>query len=212
MAGGVQELTAVTGNHQLTMWLCVSIFPAFLSPVAAGSSASSEPPETASKLSEDEADIAHYVGGFVCCKLKQRLHEERQKHVIKTFISQEQPEPKTLLAAKSRGRLTNLTKDGQCLFAELETVFRRLFPSTVITLEIEKYREACFQNDVIQDCFHNATGTLNIDTETESVLNAFINLYFKVRAHHKCKVFVENVRSKKKSSQKEKSLRSKLAK
>ena len=65
-------------------------------------------------------------------------------------MDQEEPATNTLIAAKSRGKLTNLSKDGQCLFVELENVFRFLFPSSVVNASPTVYIEKCVGNDTIQ--------------------------------------------------------------
>lgn len=188
------------------MWLSTELFPIFFTQVT---------PELegnqASLMSDDEVDIAHYIGGFVCCKIRQRGKTEGYKEVVSSLVSSSDPDPKTLVAAKSRGKLSNLTGDGKAIFKELEILFRNLFPSSLAVVNFEKYREACFSSTTVQDCFHNATDML-ISDDKEHVLSDMIALYFKVRIHQKCKVIVQNVRSKKSASKQEKSLRSKLAK
>ena len=210
MTGGVQELTAESGDHRLTMWICNNIFEAFLSRSASIPTTSCDLSSTR-PLSPEEADIAHYIGGFVCAKLKQRINNIECRQILETFISSAEPAQDTLCAAKSRGRLTNLTKDGQGIFVELEQIFFAIFPPTVTQADVEKYTGACIDNDIIQNCFHSSTGHMDMNSE-DKLLKNIIALYFKVRAYQKCKVLVEKVRSKKRASKEEKALRSKLAK
>ena len=58
-------LTSVTGNHQLTVWLALNVFETFLNQ----SSVSTYSPTTVVEpLTPEEADIVHFVGGFVIKK------------------------------------------------------------------------------------------------------------------------------------------------
>ena len=161
-------------------------------------------------ITQEEADVAHYIGGFVCCKLKQRNKLYEYKEVLSALESAEEPKPKTLLTAKSRGQLTNLSKDGQSFFVELEQIFRDTFPSTVTTVSEHDFCQRCMASDVVQDCFHSCTHC--IDTmKKDNVLTDMISLYFKVRIHQKCKCVVDKIRNTKRDSKKEKALRSKLS-
>ena len=69
MAAGVPDLTALSGDHQLTMWLCMNVLAEFWtsSPLIEAKSSA-----TLAAIPEEEVDVAHYISGFVCCKLKQR--------------------------------------------------------------------------------------------------------------------------------------------
>ena len=131
--------------------------------------------------------------------------------MIVMFVSDTEPEPQTLVAAKSRGRLINLNKDGKVMFESFENMFRSLFPTSVFNVSMEKYIESCLSDEIVQDCFHNATDS-SISGFKDKVLLDMICLFFKVRVHQKCRVIVDNVRGKQKASSKEKALRSKLAK
>ena len=55
----------------------------------------------------------------MCCKLKHRNKLSEYREVLSPIESAEILEAKTLLAAKSRGKLTNLYKDSQSLFVKL---------------------------------------------------------------------------------------------
>lgn len=210
MTGRVPELTAESGDHSLTMWVCNNVFEAFISRSASISSPSCDL-SSARPLSPAEADITHYIGGFVCSKLKHRIKNLECKQILETLISSAAPARDTLCAAKSRGKLTALTKDGQCIFIELEQIFCTLFPPTVTRADVETYTGACIENDIIQNCFHNSTHHLDTISK-DRILKNIIALYFKVRVHQKCKVLVEKMRSRKRASKQEKALRSKLAK
>lgn len=150
-------MTIITKDHQLTMWLCTKAMDLFsLSSVASTVSGASQAGDT-DNVSPEEADVAHYIGGFVCCKLKQRNCTDDYVTVIEALVSSSEPSHQTLLAAKSRGRLTNLTEDGKCVFLSVEESFRHLFPPSVIKMDKNHFIEECVNNRVVQNCFHSAT-------------------------------------------------------
>lgn len=207
LATGGQALTEVTGNHQLTVWLAMNVFDDSQKKTAVPASASSTPVV----LSPAEQDIAHYIGGFVCCKLKQGKKDDVYREVVETLITTTVPGEATLLFAKSRGSLLNLTKDGQSIFVALEQVFRSLFPLSSTKLNGQKFLKECVADQVVQDCFHSSTFAVENNMQ-DDVLCDMILLYFKVRVRQQCKNVVEQVRRKNHDSKKEKALRSRLAK
>lgn len=210
-SGGLGELTAISGNHQLTMWLALSVFQKVLDSSTVGSE---QPvPAMVREITPEEHDIVHYIGGFVVKKLQQRKQTGGEDHqLLSALTTNEQPEEGTLLAAKSRGGLTNLTKEAKCMFLEIELVFRETFPSFADSVDRSKFQMACFGNDVIQRCFYNSTYEVENDKAKESLLSDILCLYFKVRVCHKCLTIVDSVRASRKSSSKDRALRSKLAK
>lgn len=212
LAAGCHDLTVLSGSHQLTMWLCLHLFEDFVdfqqtSELTAASSTDS----SKSGLSPAEEDIAHYIGGFVCCKLKQRSSDDSYKDVVRALVSSDEPAKCTLLAAKSRGGLLHLTQDAKCVFVQFEEVFRLVFPPSSVKLDVGKYAKACLDNEVVQNCFHSLTSSLD-SAMKDKVFCDIISLYFKVRVHRQCKNIVEQVHCKKHDSKKAKALRSKLAK
>ena len=56
----------LSNDYQLTMWLCTKCLELF---VNSGSQPFLSNSDKASAISADEADIAHYIGGFVCVNL-----------------------------------------------------------------------------------------------------------------------------------------------
>ena len=111
MCSEASDLTELTKDHQLTMWLCTKALDWFAHRQSSTSGRTSSISSTT--VSVEEADVASYIGGFICCKLKQRHSAEDYINVIDLLVSKEEPSHDTLLAAKSRGRLTNITKDGK---------------------------------------------------------------------------------------------------
>ena len=205
LSGGVGDLTTACGDHQLCMWICINVFENFMALPR------SNPTNSYPSMSPAEEDVAHYIGGFVCHKLTNRNPMPRYQEVVQSLISGSPPEAGTLVEAKSRGKLTNLTRDGQFVFVELENVFRSVVSPSATNVCSKTYRDACLANDVVQDCFSSATRDIVCSSFNERVLSDIIFLYFKVRVNHRCKCVMEKVRTKP-DMKKEKSLRSKLSK
>lgn len=205
-------LTALTGSHQLTVWLALNVFELLLNQATeSGHDASATMTEP---LASEEADIVHYIGGFVIKKLSERCHSTEQRDILTSFVADSQAEPNTLLAAKSHGKLTNISSEARCMFVELEQVFKETVRPSIVNPSGNKacFLKACESNKVIQDCFYNSTYGEEHSQLKDEVFFDIISLYFTVRIHHKCKIIVDRVRARNKVSSKEKALRSKLAK
>jgi len=202
------QLTAMSGNHQLSMWLALNVFSSTLD-----MDNYKQCPATSSCITPEEVDIAHYIGGFVNKKLQDRS-KAAELEVLVTLVDSTPgpPQTKTLLAAKSYGRLTKITSEVQCMFVELEQVFRSTFPVGTANMDVKLYESHCLSSEVIQSCFYNATYKCEHGPVKDSVLSSIICLYFKVRAYHKCKTVIDKLRAKTKISSKDRALRSKLAK
>ena len=122
MCRGANDLNELTKDCQLTMWLCTKALNWFARRQSSTSSRTSTISSTA--VSVEEADVASYIGGFICCKLKQKHAAEDYRNVIDLIVSKNEPSYDTPLAAKSRGRSANITKDGKSLFLAFEEIFR----------------------------------------------------------------------------------------
>ena len=204
--GTMQELTHLLGDHQLSMWLSLETFTKALDE----STKSETVHPTTSVITAEERDIAHYIGGAVVSKLKHKCTDD-ESCIYHKLISEEAPKQGTLLHAKSRGKLTNLTADSKCLFVEMEQLFRDTFPTTAATINAADFQVACYKNQVIQDCFFSSVSELDNTSSKEKVISKIIQLYFKIRIHHNCKIILDSVRSKNKKSNKDRALRAKLA-
>lgn len=200
------EITNVTQDHRLTVWLALQVFRQFVDHQSHYDSTTVVGP-----ISKEEKDIAHYIGGCVIKKLQRK--PSLSYEVLSSFVSEASPENDTLLYAKSRGKLTNITCDARAMFVELEQVYRDTFPSITDPVSKEsQYVEACVNNIIIQSCFFNATYDIDTDnSQKETVFSKIIQFYFKIRVHHRCKIILDAVRARTKGSSKERSLRAKLA-
>ena len=106
MAACVLNLTALSEDHQMTMWLCANMSGEFWTSPSRIEAQSTD-------ITQEDADVAHYICCFVRCKLRQRKKLSEYKEVLSALESAEEPKPKTLLTAKSRGQLSNLSKDAK---------------------------------------------------------------------------------------------------
>lgn len=207
-ADGMPQVTALTGDNQLTMWMALQIFNQLLDAMSHNAQVHTQ----VGKITSEEADIAHYIGGCVISKLRKRSRTDGEREVLSFFVSEEAPEEGTLVNVKSRGRLTNITKDTESMFVELEQVFRDIFPHSDKSVSEMQYKDVCYKNQVIQDCFFNSVHSVESTSDKEKIFSKILHLFFKIRVHHKCKIIIDKVRSKSKVSSKDRSLRAKLAK
>ena len=133
-------------------------------------------------LFSEETDLIHYIGGFVLCKLEQTHFHATYSSLLNCFISSANPSLDTLLAAKSRGRLTNLTKDAESMCVSFEVKFRHLFPPAVEKVDSSLYAAECLKDEVVQKCFHSETDS---DQKDQVLLDCIAN-FFKVGVHQNC--------------------------
>ena len=93
----------------------------------------------------------------------------------------------------------------------MEQLFRDTFPTTAAKINAADYEAACYRNQVIQDCFFSSVSELDNVLLKEKVISKIIQMYFKIRIHHNCKILLDSVRAKNKKSNKDRALRAKLA-
>ena len=130
----------------------------------------------------------------VLCAEGQRSKFSEYRSVVRVLESDNDPDTKTLVAAKSRGELTHLSKEGQSIFAELEKNFHYILPTSTTNISEYDFCQKCIANEVIPDCFHNCTHCIDT-TLKDNVLMDMISLFFKVRMHYKCTCAVDKSRN-----------------
>ena len=172
------------------------------------------PPTVVEHVTPEEADIAHYIAGFVLKKLWERSGNAEHRRILTSFITDSSPEPDTLLAAKSHGKLTNITNEAKCMFTELEQVFRGTVVPSAVNSSINEisYVKACQCNKVIQDCNYSSTYREEHNEVKETLLFDIVSFFFNFRVYRKCRVTVDRDRANTRVSSKEKALWSKPAK
>ena len=205
----ISSLNSLTNSHQLSMWLSMTSFDNFISSLFVPSPCA--PPPDDSVHSEVD-DIVYYIGGFVIHKLLKRSSCEENTSLLKKLVSEDPPDPNTLLDAKSYGGLTNISADAKILFLQLELLFRQSNYIIHFQASVKDYLKSVFEDDVVQNCFFMTTYSLDHPSQNlEFCLSEITKLYYKIRIHAKCKHLVEDVRNKKQISRKEKALRTKLS-
>ena len=86
-------LTSVTGNYQLTLWLVLNVYETFLN------QSSYSPTTVVEPLTLQEADIVHFVVGFVSKTLWARSNSTEQQEILTPFVSDSEPDNEIFLAA-----------------------------------------------------------------------------------------------------------------
>lgn len=213
IATGAKDLETDAGHQQLASWLAMDVFGRVLNNENETQTIAPDVIGTGLDLTDEELDISHYIGGCAVSKLIRRS-SALARDILQTFIDSTAPQPQTLLAAKSRGKLTNLKGAAKSIFSELEYVFRIVYPQSACSkdISINQYANECYDNQIIQDCFNTLTKDIEDDSAKEHVLSNIISFYFKVRVHHRCKTTLDIIRAQNKTSSKDRALRAKLAK
>ena len=187
-------MTEAIGHRQASSLLSLHVMKTLVcrNYVASPTTSAVEP------IGERDHDILEYISGYLLNKLK---HCPEAKYLGEPVT---QTETSSLIAAKNRGGLTQPKQELVDLVVQMETVFRDL-P----------------ERSVDRDLFHQKLSGTNFSTQfygvVESVITSleskeiffvdFCNLFFKVRAHHKCRFMLEKNIQKNKTKRKTKALR-----
>lgn len=170
-AAGMPELTEVAGDHRLMMWLSLQVLERTLDSFRSTTVTTSN---LSKPLSSEESDIAHYIGGCVVAKLKKEKWNENMDF-FSCFLEYRDADLDSLVGAKSRGNLINLTSPAKSFFAEMELVFRDTFAVSDEKMPESSFYNKCCANQVIQDCYHSLTHCVD---DTERVFPKIISFFF----------------------------------
>ena len=129
----------------MAIWIALQVLNKALDESARMKTATS----LSSVIAPQERDVAHYIEGAVIAKLKHKSKNDGVLNLLNMLSSNEAPEEGTLLNAKTRGRLTNLTSDSKTMFVEMKQVFRDIFSATTAKIKAGDYEVACYNNKVI---------------------------------------------------------------
>ena len=203
------HLNEITESPQFSTWLCLKLFMHILG--SAFQASSQQPHFSKAEYTPEEDDIVIYIGGSVVSKLKRaayRLSDSEKVsqldalgHLIDESASKSSD---SLTDVLDRGGLIRLVPQIQAMFVEMECIFRQLFSSVNdVQLSAEKFRDECTNNDLIL-CGYYETTYASVANETTKlqIFNNVISLYFRIRAYHKCRTFMNQYRHKIKVSQK----------
>ncbi|KAK7481947.1 hypothetical protein BaRGS_00026855 [Batillaria attramentaria] len=207
----VEEFGMVSGDIFL---LCLTIFE-HLKTINYGQTAAATDSKPDSVTSE-ERDILQYIGGSIVCSIKNKLtassHDQEGKLLLIASLCGEKPSQEgssaSLTSLLDRGGLTYV-KPGviQCM-EMMEMEFRRHGNNVSAR---EKFMGACMNNQDLTSTFYSCTyKCLATEEEREDIFENMLRLFFKIRIHHQCKVFMDKYRAKNQLSSKQKGIRKQL--
>ncbi|XP_055896729.1 uncharacterized protein LOC129928112 isoform X2 [Biomphalaria glabrata] len=174
------------------------------------------------EIKYQDKDILDYIGGCILFKIKNqvgRLNEtDVKKHIKLNIINvlvendSEKSESCSLTNVLNRGSLIHIRSDLSTFFVKIESIFRIIFPNPVESFfSLESFIKRCLDtNDIVKCFFDSCNHSLAEHSEKMFILKLILKLFFKIRVHRKCKLFLEKYRKQKQISSKEKGLRKKL--
>lgn len=174
-------------------------------------------------ITADQKDILQYIGGAMIHKLLKRFssladiakYEEILDVLDSLHLTHKQEQldhtyaKMSLVALKSRGKLKTPTEKFAEFIYELERFFKvtvKLSSKTSLSVFFQKYVDSS-----VRHYFYDAINPIEPNKNMEKLEQALVALYFKIRRHHSCKVFLEKQKCIKKSTGKSRALRTKLA-
>lgn len=218
-----------------TFWVCLKVFELLVNKNYNDCEINVQP--VTSELCADESDIVEYIGGYVVRSIKKHAHrlknvEDKSQlllcvaamttnsdeplntpHTISASSSHCSEVAKPLTAVLDRGGLIKLKSNVIPVFLSLESVFRQCFNGQMHKLSSDLYFSKCCQSDSVNTFLYEQLYKIDATEQNkENILCRIINTYFKIRAHHKCKKFMEKHRLATKTSSKQKGLRKGLSK
>ena len=197
------KITDITKSTELTSFLCLRLFEKLMNPpsLSTTTSLNIKSSSSTSKTSSRKKDIVVYIGGSVVAKLRKaayRLSEgERSARlgVLSQLLSTDATRGDTLTDVLDRGGLTRIKPQIEHMFVCMEEVFAELFTGKH-NLAVSKFVSACCATDDILCGFYETIYTSEADdTIKEQIFKNILSLYFKIRVHQKCRVYMDLVRS-----------------
>ena len=212
------RLEPLTGSTMFSSWLCLEIFTRLLKQISEKDKADS-PPNVKHDRKDD--DIVIYVGGSIVSKLRKAAHRltdgEKDAHleVLSQLVSSRDESDyaeTSLTNVLDRGGLVRLVPQIQAMFLEMENLFLHLFSDTHLTsLSLEMYSEERRKSDAVLCAFYESTyKSTTSDTIKFHLLRSIFSLYFRIRAYHKCRSYMDHYCYAKCISRKQKAFRKTL--
>lgn len=169
-------------------------------------------------LNDIEKNITHYIGGAVLQKIKKktyRLKDQEEKQEILTILeslsANSSESTLSLTSLLDRGGLVTLHPNIELLFAELEMTFRAMFSGfSSSAISFEAYLQECSISTVSKKFYDHLYSVCTQENKKEKVLKDVIYIYFKIRARHKCKTFMDDFYRLSKKEKREKGTRKRL--
>lgn len=207
---------------KVSTWLCFTTFEIMLKNVCNNDTTTEtfdNNSESDIDLTGRDRDIIIYIGGAVVTKIKQKAYrlkniELKQEilGLVEALSAENGESGSSMTSLLDRGGLVKLHPNIELLFVNLETTFRALFIGFSSTaLPFKAYFQKCLSLDAVSTRFHEHLYPVNAqETTKEKLFRDVTFLYFKIRAHHKCKTFMDNFHRKTQKEKREKGLRKRL--
>lgn len=157
-------------------------------------------------LSDADCDVIAYIAGAnVNALMRRHSGKENQIFSMLTCCQGDAAVSNRLIAIQDRGGLTYITESAFAIYKAFEITFQtncqlnNYTSKQIFTQEAVKASSELFHNLVIQHEMYEDTLT---DEVIVNVLTLLVDIYFKTRIHHRCKVTAEEFKKTKAQSKK----------
>lgn len=200
---------------EVSMWICMEVFSVVLRTKYEHILQQTTNAED-NEVPHEEKHIIAYIGGSCVQKMNQRTYrlktsDTRQERLdCLAALCTDSTSEDTLTGLLNRGGLVKLHPNAEELFLCLESKFRAMF-SGFEQMSFESYFKNCSDLDRVSTRFHEQLYHVSANSKTkEKLLREIIQLYFNIRAHHKCKTYMDEVNRLSHKCKREKALRRRL--
>lgn len=210
----IETLSATTGSAQLSAFIALRVFEKIVSDVYS----QGKTPGLVVYFHEEEKGTVRYIGGAVVRKIKSRLRridkieQKDEKLQCLDAMCQNRVESTTdMTSVLDKGGLTYLKSNVAEVFYKMETLFRSLTGSNIEKISSADFVLAAMEDESITSGFYESLYPCTFQTSVvEAVLQYILELYFKIRIHHKLKTTMDTIRAKTRKTKREKGLRKKI--
>ncbi|XP_076447573.1 uncharacterized protein LOC143284615 [Babylonia areolata] len=221
----MESLTETTKSSQVSAWIALRIFQRLVSDCYCNRKSDCEPDTF---IPEEEKTVIRYVAGSVIKKIKQKLWRLQKNHHIDEQIeclnnltlhsgeeegcSQSATDMTKLL---DRGGLTYVKPNISEMFCTVEVVFRQLAGTgnDVKEVSVNSFVAACLESTDVTERYYDTLYQCGQSLSTKiagDVLIHILDLFFRIRIHHKMKIMMDKVRYELNLKKKQKGLRKTL--
>ena len=219
----MHSVSQLTGSHPTSAWLCLQILDALLEKNYPLSKDKAQKVSHCKQMSSELKDIVNYIGGSITRKLKNKynrlnasISKEQKLLCVEEMVQCEEEKgsggsarqaSSKLTTSLDRGGLAYLKPGVDDFFLLLESkVTEEITANEEAHYKLSDFDEQCSKDEIITSSFHALTYDVDTPQQTkEAVFSDVVQLYFKIRIHHECKMFLERLKSS--STMQKKSLR-----
>ena len=220
----MKSLNETTKCEKVSGWVALRVFKML---VAEAYARKEEVAKTECPIRDEEKGTLKYIGGSVVKKIKQKIlrftkndYRESEIQTLNALTCQpgeSEMSETDMTAMLDRGGLTYIKPEVATVFYSAEVMFRKLAGTGSVVKEVndKDFVKVCVGNDNITSCFFEALNDceMTIPTEVmESILVKILQLFFKIRIHHKMTTIMDKILLEENKAKKEKSLRKRLKK